>query len=126
MSADNKFSNDELEQIDKADDLKISPYREDGKTYGTPTWIWEVVVDGDLYVRAYNGVSSRWYNAAVQQKAGQIHAAGMVKDVAFEKVDGAINDAIDEAYKQKYSESRYLPPMVSERTRAATIRITPR
>jgi hypothetical protein len=24
-------------------------------TYGTPTWIWSVAVDGALYVRAYNG-----------------------------------------------------------------------
>ncbi|MFE4968610.1 DUF2255 family protein [Streptomyces sp. NPDC056660] len=34
-----------------ADDLHISPYREDGRTYGTPTWIRSVVVAGDLYVR---------------------------------------------------------------------------
>lgn len=127
MSTDNKFPEAELQQIDKANDLKISPFREDGKTYGTPTWIWEVVVDGELYVRAYNGVDSKWYNAAVQQKAGQIHAAGMVKEVAFEAVQADdINNAVDEAYKKKYNGSQYLPPMVSERTRAATVRISPR
>lgn len=37
-----QFSMDELKRIDKADDLHIAPLREDGKTYGTPTWIWEV------------------------------------------------------------------------------------
>jgi len=42
----------------RADDLDISPFREDGKTYGTPTWIWSVVVDGNLYVRGYNGRTS--------------------------------------------------------------------
>jgi hypothetical protein len=78
MNTENKqFSTNELKQIDKADDLKIAPFREDGKTYGTPTWIWEVVVDGQLYVRAYNGVDSRWYQSALQQKAGRIIAAGM-------------------------------------------------
>lgn len=41
----------------RSDDLHISPFREDGKTYGTPTWIWSVVVDGGLYVRAYNGLT---------------------------------------------------------------------
>jgi hypothetical protein len=25
-------------------------------TPGTPTWIWSVVVDGQLYVRGYNGM----------------------------------------------------------------------
>ena len=41
----------ELENIARTDDLHISPFCEDGKTYGTPTWIWSVVVDGNLYVR---------------------------------------------------------------------------
>lgn len=38
--------------------LPISPLREDGKTYGTPAWIWSVAVDGDLDVRAYKGQNS--------------------------------------------------------------------
>lgn len=80
-SENNQFTEDELKKIDEADDLHIAPFREDGKTYGTPTWIWAVVVDGDLYVRAYNGVNSRWYKAALQQKSGRLQAAGMTKDV---------------------------------------------
>ena len=51
---------DELRKIAETDDLHISPFREDGKTYGTPTWIWSVVVDDGLYVRGYNGQKSRW------------------------------------------------------------------
>ena len=43
----------ELRKIAETDDLHIAPFREDGQTYGTPTWIWSVVVDGELYVRAY-------------------------------------------------------------------------
>jgi hypothetical protein len=30
---------DELRKIAETDDLHISPLRDDGKTYGTPTWI---------------------------------------------------------------------------------------
>lgn len=33
------WSNDELRKIADGDDLHISPFREDGETYGTPTWI---------------------------------------------------------------------------------------
>ena|SRR5882762_3287251 len=62
---------DELRKIAEADDLHISPFREDGLTYGTPTWIWSVAVDDALYVRAYNGQNSRWYRAAIRQKAGR-------------------------------------------------------
>jgi hypothetical protein len=106
--------------------LHISPFREDGKTYGTPTWIWSITVDGALYVRGYNGQKSRWYNAAVRQRAGRIAAAGMTKEVAFERVDGPINDHIDDAYRRKYKGSPYLAPMISEQARSATVRITPR
>lgn len=99
---------DELNKIAKADDLHISPFREDGVTYGTPTWIWSVVVGDALYVRAYYGQNSRWYQAAVRQKAGRITVAGMTKEVIFEPVDGQINDLIDNAYRVKYNGSPYL------------------
>ena len=117
---------DELRRIAEADDLHIAPLREDGVTYGTPTWIWSVVVDGALYVRAYNGQKSRWYQAAMRQKAGRIIAAGMTKEVAFEPVEGPINDRIDKAYREKYYDSPYLSPMIGKRARVATVRIVPR
>jgi hypothetical protein len=82
------WSKDELSKIAETDDLHISPLREDGKTYDTPTWIWSVVVDGALYVRAYNGRNSRWHQAAIRQKTGRITAAGITKEVSFEPVDG--------------------------------------
>jgi hypothetical protein len=69
------WSKDELRKIAETDDLHISPFREDGVTYGTPTWIWSVAVDDALYVRTYNGQNSRWHQAAVRQKAGRIYTA---------------------------------------------------
>ena len=86
-----RFTEDELSRIVAADDLRIAPLRDDGKTPGTPTWIWCVGVEGELYVRAYNGQRSRWYQAAARQRAGRITAAGMTRDVAFDLVDGSIN-----------------------------------
>jgi hypothetical protein len=120
------WSKDELRKIAEADDLHISPFREDGVTYGTPTWIWSVVVDDALYVRGYNGLKSRWYQAAVQKKAGRIMAAGMTKEVTFEPVDEPINDRIDDAYRTKYLDSPYLSPMISARARSATVKVMPR
>lgn len=117
---------DELQKIAEADDLHISPFREDGVTFGTPTWIWSVAVDDALYVRAYNGKNSRWYKAAMQQKAGRIIAAGMTKEVTFELVDGPVNDRIDEAYRAKYRGSPYLNSMIGARARAATVKVMPR
>lgn len=120
-----KWDQRELGSIVKADDLHISVFRQDMVNYGTPTFIWCVEVEGDLYVRAYNGVQSRWYQAALKQRAGRIIAAGKTIDVRFEPVSGAVNDRIDGAYRAKYSTSGYLTPMISERPRAATVRILP-
>ncbi|SMO65289.1 DUF2255 family protein [Gracilimonas mengyeensis] len=120
------LTDEEKQQIAQKDDFHIAPYREDGETFGTLTWIWVVEVEGELYVRAYNGTSSSWYQSAIEQKAGKIEAAGMEKKVRFEPVKGeSINDKIDEAYKDKYSGSPYLSPMISERARAATVKVLP-
>ncbi len=120
------WSKEELRKIAGSDDLHISPFREDGVTYGTPTWIWSVVVDGNLYVRAYNGTNSSWHQAATKQKAGRIVAGGLTKEVAFETVEGQIDDRIDDAYRAKYQSSPYLKPMISTRARSATVKIVPK
>jgi hypothetical protein len=73
---------------------------------------WSVAVDDALYVRGYNGQNSRWYQAAVRQKAGRIITAGVTKEVTFEPVDGPINNRIDDAYRAKYHGSPYLSPMI--------------
>lgn len=117
---------DELRRIAESDDLHVAPFREDGATYGTPTWIWSVVVDGELYVRAYSGRRSSWYQAAVRERAGRIAVAGRTREVAFGPEEGATADRIDAAYRAKYADSPYLAPMVSERARSATVRIVPR
>ena len=118
------LTTEDIAQIAQKDDFHIAPFREDSVTYGTPTWIWSVAVEDKLYVRAYNGIRSRWYQSAVKQKAGKIEAAGLVKKVQFETVsETELNDKIDDAYREKYSDSAYLNSMISERAKAATVRV---
>src|SRR5260370_14759630 len=95
------WSKEELRKIAETDELHISPFREDGVTYGTPTWIWSVVLDGNLYVRAYNGTNSSWYQAATKQKAGRVEAGELNKEVAFETVEGQTDDRIPHACRTK-------------------------
>jgi hypothetical protein len=122
----NNWPQDELQRIAGTDDLHISPLREDGVTYGTPTWIWSVVVGGKLFVRAYNGQSSRWHKAAMRQKAGSITAAGMTREVVFQHADIEVQDAIDAAYRAKYGSSPHLKPMIASQAQSATVEISPR
>lgn len=116
---------EDLETFAASDDLHVSPFRENG-TYGTPTWIWSVVVGDGLYVRAYNGTASRWYSAAMRQGAGRVRIAGEDHEVAFAAADPSVQDDVDEAYRRKYGSSSYLAPMVSGRAQDATVVITPR
>ena len=116
---------DIIEKIAGADDFHIAPYHEDGETTGTLTWIWSVVVDGRLFVRAYNGVNGRWYASAVAQRAGKISTGGREYEVGFTPIDDpALNDRIDTAYNEKYAGSAYLRPMVSSGPKAATVEVT--
>lgn len=116
----------DLKKISETDDLHISPFREDGKTYGTPTWIWSVVAGNELFVRAYNGINSSWYKAATKQKAGRITAAGITKEVTFKQIEGEVNDLIDDVYRKKYKDSPYLNPMLGKRARSATVKVIPK
>jgi len=117
------LTKEEVKTIAEHNDFHIAPFREDGETYGTLTWIWVVEVDGELYVRAYNGTRSRWYGAALKQKAGKIKVAGLERQVRFELVEGTINNQIDEAYRKKYATSPYLNSMISDRAKAATVKV---
>lgn len=118
------FPSSDIEAIAASDDLHVSPFREDGTTYGTPTWIWSVVVDGRLFIRAWNGPRGRWYRAAISQGAGRVTAAGKTYEVAFAPAPEELADRIDAAYNAKYAGSPYLPPMVGRGPRSACCEVT--
>lgn len=118
---------EDLARIAGTDDFHIAPYRSDGATPGTLTWIWSVVVEGRVFVRAWNGTRGRWYRSAVAQRAGRITAGGLEYAVEFTPMtDAGLNDRIDAAYNEKYAGSPYLPPMVAAGPKAATVEVTPR
>ena len=65
---------DELRRIAETDDLHVAPFREDGTTYGTPTWIWSDVVDG--------GVNDQIDEAYRIKYKGDQYLASMIGDRA--------------------------------------------
>lgn len=118
---------DALVKIATTDDLHIAPYRADRETTGTPTWIWSVVVDEGLFVRAWNGTRGRWYRSAIAQRSGRITVAGKEHEVEFAPTnDPELGERIDAAYIHIYAGSPYLPAMVAAGPKAATVEITPR
>src|ERR1700677_608628 len=122
------WTSDELAAIDAADELEIAPHRLDG-THRPPVTIWVVRVGDDLYVRSYRGGGSAWFRGAEVSHEGPIRAGGVDKDVTFVDVaDAGVNDQIDAAYRAKYRRfgASYVDPMVAERARTATLKLTPR
>ncbi|MDR0899432.1 MAG: DUF2255 family protein [Lactobacillaceae bacterium] len=118
------WNQEELFEFKKLDDLLIAPFHNDMKTTGTPTHIWNVVVENGLFVRAYNGQESSWYQAAVRNGQGKISIGGKEYDVEFMHVDDKNKlKEVDDAYMAKYAGSPYLPDMTEDRARNATIQI---
>ncbi|PUB31996.1 hypothetical protein C8K30_101516 [Promicromonospora sp. AC04] len=120
------WTTDQLAAITANTDLYLAPFREDGTTYGTLTQTWALVVDGKVYVRAANGQASRWYQAAVAQKAGKVRVAGTDIEVTFEAAGTDDEAAIDAAYEAKYPGSSAVPIMQGAGPRSASVRIWPR
>jgi hypothetical protein len=120
------WNEDDLRAIAESHDLYISPFREDGITYGTPTVVWPLVVDGEVYVRAANGQQSSWYVAAMNQRAGRIQVGGEDREVTFERGGNEVASAIDAAYEEKYKGSSAVPIMQGDGPTSATVRISPR
>jgi hypothetical protein len=122
-----EWTNDELNKIGMAEELRIAGLKADG-TLRQPVIIWVVRVGDELYVRSVNGRSSGWFRGVQVRHEGRIWAGGVQKDVTFvEESDPDINDQIDAAYRVKYGRyPRYVAPMVTPEVRAATIKLVPR
>ncbi len=121
-----EWTNDELNKIGNAEELRIAGLKADG-TLRKPVIIWVVRVGDALYVRSVNGRSSGWFRGVQIRYEGRIWAGGVQKDVTFvEESDPAVNDKIDEAYLMKYGRyPQYVAPMVTPEVRAATIKLVP-
>lgn len=121
-----EWTPDQLAEIAATDDLYVSPFREDGTTYGTPTQTWALVVDAKVYVRAANGPASTWFQAAITQKAGRVRLAGTFYDVTSAFSGTQDDRAIDAAYEAKYPGSSAVPIMQAEGPKSAAVVISPR
>ena len=120
------WTSDELNRVEKAEELQISSLRKDG-TLRKPVIIWVVRVGEDLYVRSVKGRGSAWFKGVQSLHEGQIRAVGVVKDVTFvEESDLTINDQIDTAYAIKYRRyASIIPSINSPAARAASIKLVP-
>ena len=89
--------------------------------------VWPVVVDGDLYVRSYLGVTTGWYRGVVANPHQSIVLDDRDVEVVFDFVarTDAVNKSIDQAFLSKYVRFDYRDAMVEPAAVDATLRILP-
>lgn len=118
----------DLERIGAADELHLASLKKDG-TLRTPVTIWVVRVGDELYVRAYRGRGTAWFQHIQRRPEGRIGAGGVTKDVTLVDAssDDALNHEIDAAYQSKYHKysATYVRPMIASQARATTLKLVP-
>ncbi|MFF4591768.1 DUF2255 family protein [Amycolatopsis sp. NPDC001319] len=80
-----------------------------------------VLIDGTLFVRAFRGPGSRWFQSAANHRRGRVRVGSLSRAVAF-AADGERSAEIDEAYRAKYGAASLV---TNAEARAATLRISP-
>lgn len=118
----------DLERIGAADELQLATFKRDG-TRSRPVTIWVVRVGDEVYVRAYRGRETAWFQHIQRRPEGRIEAGGVTKDVTLVDTssDGALNHQIDSAYQSKYRRysKTYVDPMIAPQARATTLKLVP-
>lgn len=117
------WTDDELERIGRAEELRLRSVRSDGTLRPSVT-IWVVRVGGGLFIRSGGGPQNAWYRRARKSGAARIDAGGITADVALEPFYDP-DDAVGGAYRSKYERrGPYLVGLLtSADARATTLRL---
>jgi hypothetical protein len=121
------WTDDELNRIGTAEELRLASLRTDG-TLRPYVTMWVVRTGADLYVRSAYGPDNPWYRRARASGAGRIRAGGVERDVTFTDAGPDAHPAIDAAYHAKYDRygSAIVGTVVGAKAIPVTIRLLPR
>ncbi len=125
-ASESAWQANQLSSLASEDELELVISRPEREPQRVPVWM--VVVDGELFVRSYRGVTSGWFRRveADADQAVRIGAADV--PVRFENVDRGdpVNHAISAEYNRKYARFDYVAAMSEPAAVEATLRVLPR
>jgi hypothetical protein len=119
------WTEEELRRLGTAQEMEIAPVRRNGELRrATPIWV--VRAGDELYVRAAYGNGSGWYGVARTSGKAHVRAGGVERDVTVEDADPGVLDAVDAAYRSKYTGyASIVDSLVEPEHRANTVRLVP-
>ena len=123
------WTDEELRGIGSATELQVASRRPDG-TLRPYVTIWGVRSGPDVYIRSAYGPQNGWFRRAAETGAGRVRAAGIERDVSFERLDkdSPVHGAVDAAYQTKYDTygPQIVGTVVGPAAAAVTLQVLPR
>jgi hypothetical protein len=124
------WSQDDLDRLGGAGEVKVSSVRRDGSLSRART-VWIVRVGDRLYLRSVNGPDAAWYRLTRTLHQGRIQARGVARDVTWIDVNATeqpdVDPAVDAEYARKYQGSTAaIAHINSPLARTTTMRVEPR
>jgi hypothetical protein len=115
----------EVDQLARTKEIQITSPLPDG-TPREPVTIWVVGVGEELYIRSVKGAAGAWFKGTENEGTGQVEGGGVDRAVGFAAADHDLDDEIDAAYREKYSDSPdAVESITSDEARATTLRLLP-
>ena len=109
--------------LDRANEVDIETRSPKGTTHSVPIWI---VVDGDdVFVRAVNGPTSRWYREIVSGPGALVVNGKRIPVRAVAAADSASVKRASDGYRKKYRKGAPLDSMLVPPVLPTTIRLEP-
>ena len=116
------YSQDELDLIDRTEEVEIETSGPSGDTHRTIIW---AVVDGEsVFVRSYRGANARWYREASSNPSVALHVDGCrLPATAVPAADPASIERTSSGLLRKYPNDPATPRMVRPEVLDLTFRL---
>jgi hypothetical protein len=109
--------------LDRAKEVDIETRSPKGSEHSVPIWI---VVDGDdVFIRAVNGPTSRWYREIVNGPGALVVNGKRIPVRAVSAADSASVKRASDGYRKKYRKGGSLDSMLLPPTLPTTLRLEP-
>ena len=109
--------------LDRADAVDIETHSPKGTTHSVPIWI--VVNGDDVFVRAVNGPTSRWYRELVARPGALVLKGKRIPVRAVVATDDASIKRTSDGYRKKYRKGSSLDSMLVPAVLPTTLRLEP-